>query len=233
MKHTLNIDPRFSGPPNFGHGGYVSGLLDDLVPFTPTITLRNPIPLSKPLDFVQQEEAFYLMNGEQLIAEVKAGDLAMDIPKSPTFEQAQEATKHYAGFKEHLVPNCFGCGTNRAEGDGLRIFPGRLSDSNLVATPWTPAKAFGNAEGIVEKGFIWAALDCPGAFAILGKPPLVILGRVTGQIFQDIKVNQNYIVAAWPIGHEGRKFYSGTAIYAADGTVCAATYQIWIEVKGM
>ena len=34
----------------------------------------------------------------------------------------------YAGLVSHPFPTCFSCGVGRDPGDGLRIFPGRVSD---------------------------------------------------------------------------------------------------------
>ena len=34
-------------------------------------------------------------------------------------------------------------------------------------------------------------------------------------------VGEPHVVMAWPMGHEGRKCYSGTALYAAGGRLHA------------
>ncbi|HKN99825.1 MAG TPA: hypothetical protein VJX10_22080, partial [Pseudonocardiaceae bacterium] len=39
------VEPRYSGPPNRGNGGYVSGLLAAHVDGTAEVTLRGPTPL--------------------------------------------------------------------------------------------------------------------------------------------------------------------------------------------
>ena len=53
----------------------------------------------------------------------------------------------FVGLTSHPFPTCFACGTGRAEGDGLRIFPGRVADATdtpgeqprpRVAATWTP-----------------------------------------------------------------------------------------------
>jgi acyl-CoA thioesterase FadM len=35
---------------------------------------------------------------------------------------------------------------------------------------------------------------------------------------------------AWPRRHDGRKFYSGTCLYAADGRLLAQAEAVWIAV---
>ena len=44
------IDPRFSGPPGLGNGGYAAGALAQVVGGAASVTLRAPIPLDTPLD---------------------------------------------------------------------------------------------------------------------------------------------------------------------------------------
>ena len=62
-------------------------------------------------------------------------------------EEARAAAPSFAGLRSHPFPTCFSCGTGRAEGDGLRIFPGRVGDAidepgegprPRVAATWTP-----------------------------------------------------------------------------------------------
>ena len=48
----------------------------------------------------------------------------------------------YPGLGNHPFPTCFACGPDRAEGDGLRIFPGPVGgasgDRGYVASLWVP-----------------------------------------------------------------------------------------------
>ena len=37
-------------------------------------------------------------------------------------------------------------------------------------------------------------------------------------------------VMAWPRGREGRKYYSGTCLYSADGHLLACANAVWISV---
>lgn len=230
MENTILIAPRFCGPPNVGNGGYTSGLLAQTVNYAPTITLRKPPLLNKVMQIIRSGELIKLMDGNQVIADVKPGNLEIDIPEMPTLAKAEEAVQYYDGFREHAFPECFVCGPNRTEKDGLRIFSGRIPGSDLVANPWIPDATLADAQGKVKREFIWAALDCPGAYAILEKPPKVVLGRITGQVFKDISVGEQCIVIGWPLGQDGRKYYSGTAIYNEAGQVSAAAKAIWFTI---
>ena len=49
---NLTIDPRYCGPPNSANGGYISGMLGQLLPGTAQVTLRKPPPLGKEMQIV-------------------------------------------------------------------------------------------------------------------------------------------------------------------------------------
>jgi hypothetical protein len=42
MREQVIIDPRFRGPPDSGHGGYVCGVVAGLIDGTAEVTLRRP-----------------------------------------------------------------------------------------------------------------------------------------------------------------------------------------------
>jgi hypothetical protein len=39
------------------------------------------------------------------------------------------------------------------------------------------------------------------------------------------------VVAAWPLGEEGRKLHAGTALFSADGELLALARQTWIAPR--
>ena len=39
------------------------------------------------------------------------------------------------------------------------------------------------------------------------------------------------IVAAWPLGEDGRKLYAGTALFSTEGELLALARQTWIAPK--
>jgi hypothetical protein len=111
---------------------------------------------------------------------------------------------------------------------GLQIFPGRAGGQAVVAAPWTPAESLGE-NGWVRQEFIWAVLDCPGAFAVQETMErAIVLGRLTAKIRQAVKVKKPYTVIGWAIGRDGRKHYAGTALYDSAGRLCALAKAVWI-----
>ena len=79
----LIIDRKYCGPPNSGNGGYVAGVLADLLPDTAVVTLRKPPPLDTRMDVYRSGDGLMLKHGEQLIAEASLSNLDLDIPAPP------------------------------------------------------------------------------------------------------------------------------------------------------
>lgn len=139
------------------------------------------------------------------------------------------ACRGYAGFEAHPFPTCFVCGPDRAPGDGLRIFPGRLDGSTVVAATWAPDESLAGAEGVIERRYVWAALDCPSYFG-LNSAPMALLGRLTARIDRLPEVGERLVAIGWPIGVEGRKHYAGSALFDDHGVEVAAAAATWIEI---
>ena len=230
MENIITINNRFCGPPTSGNGGYVSGRIARFIDGTTTVTLRKPPPLSRSLRVEETEGKVTLWDGEELIAEAVPGQLELEIPELPSLEAARDAVSRYDGFREHPFETCFVCGPKREEGDGLRIFAGPVEGRNIVAAPWVPDSSLGDENGFVKPEFIWASLDCPGAYAIPDKPPTVVLGRITGAVFHPIKVSEQCRVMGWSLGADGRKHFSGTAVFNEAGKLCGAAKAIWFAI---
>jgi hypothetical protein len=228
---SLVIGARFCGPPESGNGGYTCGLLAAGLPPPVEVTLRRPPPLDRKLAVLRGPNGLALMDGDVAVAEARHAEFALQTPHCPGLGAATEAAARYYGLAEHAFPTCFVCGPGRAPGDGLRIFAGEVAGDGLVASPWKPDPGLADARGVVRPEFVWAALDCPGAWAWLAEldRPLV-LGRLAVVIDAQVLAGRPHIVGGWRLGRDGRKHFSGTAIWAADGTLCARGRATWIEV---
>lgn len=172
-----------------------------------------------------------LRHEDKEIAHAKVAELDLQVPKPPTFAEAIQASKQYTGFDQHNFPECFVCGPDRENGDGLRIFPGALSDQPGVAAPWTPGEALlVDDTSSIGVEFVWSALDCPGYFGLRKKDFAALLGRITAQVHQCPEVGQNCIVMGWPIREEGRKLQVGSAVFDEAGLLMACAKATWIQV---
>lgn len=224
------IEQRYCGPPNSGNGGYCAGILAEPLAGAVEVTLRAPPPLARPLQLRVDAEQTSLRAGEQLIADARRAQLQLDVPEPPSFEAASECAQRFAGFGQHVFPTCFVCGPARAQGDGLRIFPG-ASSAQLVAAPFVPhaSLAAGPHGSELRPAIAWAALDCAGYFAT-GYGQTALLGRMTAELTQLPLTGERYVVIGWPLGRDGRKIYAGTALFDASGRLFGCARQTWIAV---
>jgi hypothetical protein len=73
-------------------------------------------------------------------------------------------------------------------------------------------------------------LDCPGAWACGVAGRELVLATMTAQVRDLPRVGAPHVVMAWPRGQDGRKYYSGTCLYAADGRLLAQAEAVWVGV---
>lgn len=229
---TLTIAARFCGPTDSGNGGYTCGRLAAGLPTPVEVTLRQPPPLDHALAVHADGEEHTLLDDHgTVVAQARHVPFALPLPASPGLAAATAAAARYHGLQTHAFPNCFVCGPARRPAEGLRIFAGRVAGEDLVACPWTPGSELAEPDGQVRPEFLWAALDCPGAWAWLDELERpVVLGRLAVDIARPVMAKEAHIVAGWRLGGAGRKHFSGTAIWRADGTPCAWGRATWIEV---
>ena len=239
MTEQITIHRRFNGPPNSGHGGYVCGVVAGHIGTCAEVTLRARPPMDRPLAIERLEGGkVRLSDAGVTIAEGRPAKLQLEIPDPPTLEESARAAKAYPGFETHPFPTCFGCGHERAEGDGLRIFSGPVAGSEVLAAPWLPDASLAGETGRVSTEFLWAALDCPSGWAALKlktvlfpEAPYILLGRFVAEVKEGLKPGQKCITVGWPIGNDGRKLFSGSAIFSESGELWAAGEATWIAVQ--
>ena len=228
------IERRFRGPAASANGGYTCGRLAALVAASAVeVTLRAPPPLERPLRVEHRGDRVLLLDESKLVAEAVAAPapVELEVPRSVTVAEAA-AAEAAASDDEHAFPECFVCGPAREPGDALRLRPGRLGDEELVAAVWAPHPSLAGEDGSVRREFVWAALDCPGAFAVEGTGRgMTVLGRLAARIDEPPRVGGEYVVLGWPRGGEGRKHEAGTALLAPTGQVLAYAQAVWIEPR--
>jgi hypothetical protein len=229
------IAQQFCGPPNSGNGGYVCGVLAKDLEGPVTSVLRARVPLDVDLDIALAEGAAVMTDAAGGLigrGDPAVADLLPEPPAPPSVEAARAAGARYLGHEQRIHPICFTCGPDRHEGDGLRVFPGRLdgAPAGHVACLWTPDQAFADGDGLATTEVIWAALDCPGFFAWVVKEGRhgALLGTMTGEVLRRPKAGEVCIVAAWPLTREGRKETAGVALFSTGGELLARGHQVWI-----
>lgn len=209
-------------------------MLASLLPGPCECTLRKPIPLERDLETEVSEQSARLLDGTELIIEAVRSKIEIATQATAAFDEAERAAARSPAFAEHPFPTCFTCGPQRAPGDGLRIFPGRLlNDSDSVfAAPWIPDPSLASGGVVVRSEFVWAAMDCPTGFAA-GFPwrGTLVTGRLAVEQVSPVYPRQQYVVLSWPTGNEGRKFHAGAALYGPTGELCAKARATWIKLE--
>ncbi|GAA3725993.1 acyl-coenzyme A thioesterase PaaI-like protein [Spinactinospora alkalitolerans] len=237
VRAELTAASRFNGPPGSANGGYVSGLLARrLGGAAAEVTLRRPPPLDTPMAVRRGDaDGLLLLDGDALIAEaVPAPEPAERVGPVP-FDVAEEARQRFRGLTGHPFPTCFTCGTDREPGDGLRLHAGPIvageSECDTVACVWTPHPSLASeGAATVPDEMVWAALDCPGGWSsdVSGRP--MVLGRMTAAVGEPPTIGRPHVVVGRLLAVEGRKAFTASALYGADGTVMAAANAVWIMI---
>jgi hypothetical protein len=216
----ITFERRFRGPLASANGGYASGRLAAFVDADAVeVTLRLPPPLERPLAVERDGDAVRLLDGEALVAEARPASVDVETQGPVSFDEAKLArASHVRGFSPDFA-ECFVCGIRD---DGLEIHVGPVAGREpLHAAPVVlPA---------TEPALVWAAIDCPGAYAVgaEGRGDIV-LGRMTARVLRVPEAGEPAAAVSWPLGEDGRKLYAGTALHAADGELLAVAKQTWI-----
>ncbi|QTJ64906.1 MULTISPECIES: hypothetical protein [Rhodococcus] len=229
---VLLVPHRFRGPTASGNGGYVAGLLaatlnhDDAPAAPVTVTLRKPPPLEVPLKVVR--------SGGHSSAQDRDGTTIADAESATVNELpqvaavgldvARAASENYPGRDRHPFPQCFVCGPDRATGDGMRLFPGRIADGSTACVWCVDPDLAGQA------AFVWAALDCPGGWAAPIEDRPMVLGRITARISALPEPGENCVITGRLIGSEGRKVWTATTAYGADERELGRASATWITL---
>jgi hypothetical protein len=212
----------------------VCGVVAGLIGGTAEVTLRRPPPLGRPLDVVREDDGrVILRDDETIVAEGSPGTVDIDVPDPVSFAEATEAAKSYWGYESHPFATCFGCGPERAEGDGLRIFAGPVEGRDGVAAPWVPDASLADEDGTVREEFMWAALDCSGGFPLWphgSDGSVVVLGRISARMMGSVAPGERCVVIGWRLGREGRKLYSGTAVLSGGSELRALAKETWLSL---
>ena len=241
MTETIIIAPEFNGPRLSGNGGYVAGVLagafnrqfgrDDAV----EITLRAPVPLDRAMQVVREGDGLLLRDDETLVCEARAGsvDHLVAPPPPDDWNEVMRRGEQGGSPEDTDFHWCVVCGRGRAVGDGLRVLGSAGPHKGRSLSCYVPHANHADASGRIRPEFVWGALDCPGAFAVQDPDDfrVALTGRMTAKVIEPPRVGERCAVVGWSLGAEGRKLYSGTALYTESGRLCAIGTCTWILLK--
>jgi hypothetical protein len=241
VNETITIAHGFNGPRLSGNGGYVGGLMAERYTRlfggdgTVEITLRAPIPIESPLQVMRDDGALLLRDGETLLCEARTGSVDhLKPPPAPAdWNEVMRRGEEGGSPPDSDFGDCIVCGRGRAVGDGLRVLGTHGPGAGRSLSCYVPHAVHADGEGRIRPEFLWGALDCPGAWAAQDpddwRPALT--GRMTAKVLNRPQVGERCAVVGWRIGAEGRKLYSGTALYTEQGRLCAIGHCTWILLK--
>jgi len=242
---VITVGRRFRGPGGFGHGGYFAGLIARAAPGISSMRFLSPIPLGRPLSvLISPADEVKVLDGSTEIARGLSEELQPQHPDPVTFDVAERASRHFEGFEQdgarHPFPECFGCGHERSEGDGLRVFAGpvegRLVNGRpVLAARWIPHPAFVDDQGLVRPEFVWALLDCPGGWAIPDQG--ISTGTLSARLEHPVRQGERCIVMAWQVidptaSPQSRRRYGSCALFSEIGELRAFSQATWILDRG-
>jgi hypothetical protein len=225
---SLLIPSRLNGPATSANGGIASGRLAALLSTDGpvTVTLRQPPPLDREMSVQPSDTGIRMLDGSELIAEAAPAEAPPEPVPAVDFETAAEAATRFEGFRDHPFPTCFGCGTDREDGLACYAGPVVADDPHYVATPFVP-----RSDQPRDRALSWAALDCAGGWSIGLAGRRAVLGRMTGLIGEVPEVGERCVVVARCDRWDGRKAFSRSTGYGADGRILGVTSAIWIELR--
>jgi hypothetical protein len=229
----LVISARHNGPARSANGGYAAGALAGALLASASagdaaveVTLRRPPPLETPMTVSAHGGKAVLEVPDGLVAEATLVDQAPAVVDPVGPDVAAAAMLRYPGLANHPFPRCFACGPDREEGDGLRIFPGPVGDDRgFVASLWVPT-----AGADVDVPTTWAALDCVGGWSeeLEGRP--CVLGRMTARVSSPPEPGEPHVVVGRHLSTDGRKSFTASTLYDAEGRAVASARHTWIQV---
>jgi hypothetical protein len=163
-----------------------------------------------------------LLDGDALVAEARPGSVGLDPAEPVAVADARAARERHVRGADAEFNECFVCGVRD---DGLEVRVGPVAGRDpLHAAPLVLDEA--------APEIVWAAIDCPGAYAVgaEGRGDIV-LGRMTARVERVPEAGEQCVVTAWPLGEEGRKLFAGTALFTESGELLALARQVWIAPR--
>lgn len=226
----------FQGPTGHGQGGWTAHRMQQQIGEPATFALRQPIPLETDLYVEAVDDAWHLVAARAdapiMIATRWDGPYAETDAVSVAAAQAATEQFPLAGDL-HPVPECFSCGLNS---DSMGVHSGPLGDGRW-ATDWRlPAWAV-DANGAVDDGALWAAIDCAAAWyaGCEGGIRRSVTAQLAVDIRQPLQPGEVYSLVAWAGDYDGdwdgRKRGAASSAFDTKGSCIAVARSFWIALE--
>ena len=78
---------------------------------------------------------------------------------------------------------------------------------------------------------VWAALDCPGGWAVPMEERLYVLGQMAARIDRVPEPGSECVVVGQLVDDTGRKAQAHTSLYSSSGELLATARATWISIE--
>jgi hypothetical protein len=237
MHETVTVEPTYHGFEGAGHGGYTAGLAAQLAGAPVEVTIRRRIPVGEPMEVRRVDGGRIELRGaEGAVLQATPAEPRVEVPAPVALAEAQAAAEGFLGFVWTPSSSCLTCGTERPGGEGLRVFTGPVDGRpGLVAAPWIPHPSFAGPDGILPEEFVWAALDCPGAWALRSdrSEPYrrTVTVQMTARVLRPVRAAEPHVVMAWPVPGRRRLLDAACAVIGPGGEVAAVATTVWLPAE--
>ena len=227
------VGRRFNGPTTSANGGYACGVAAGFVDGPAEVALRAPVPLDTPLDVERTEEGGVVLRaGDVLVATARAApEPPPQPPVRPSVDEARLAVRHAWRGRPEVFAGCYVCSPARS--DGLGVDFGRLpGHPECTAALLAAGEGVPQRDGAVAREVVWGALDCPSytpSLWRLARPSL--LAGMRAALLEPIEAGSVSVVVGWPLGSEGRKHRTASALLAPDGRLLAHAEALWVTLR--
>ena len=193
--------------------------------------MRAPTPVETELRLEWTPDEARLLDESRLLAEAFRADVP-DAPPPVPLDVAVEAARDYPGLARHPFPGCVVCGSLRAPGDGMRVWPGPVPGRpDMLAAAWHVDPWLADDDGGVQTAAVWGVLDCPTGWVHIRTGIVAVLGRHNVAMHQRVAPGQTYVVVARDEGREGRKNWASAGLYDTSGQLMASARATWITLN--
>jgi hypothetical protein len=228
----IRVGRWFQGPSGSGQGGWTAHRFSSRLPAPITTAIRAPIPLDVDLRVIGGDGQWELVDDHGVTLLVgETWDPVFADTAPVTIDDARSAR---AGFADHIpdhpVPHCFSCGVQH---DSMNVHAAPLDDDR-VACDWTVPDWAVSADGVVDTGALWAALDCCTAWWVGYSRGRRIAFTVQYAVEETapLRPGATYALVGWAGDHDpewqGRKRHGASAAFDADGRCVARSVSLWV-----
>jgi hypothetical protein len=77
---------------------------------------------------------------------------------------------------------------------------------------------------------MWAALDCPGGWAVPLEDRAYVLGRIAARIDALPQPGERCVAVGLLLGEDGRKAHVRSSLYGSSGALLATARATWIAI---